>query len=275
MRVHRQRSGRWLPGMMGVLVAGLVVSAAASGQCSRAMQVPVASVGLSMIVADGEIAGVYADVLRGIAGCDFVFSGVPRARLEAMFEAGRADLLIPASRTRRRDEHGFFVPLVQARATLISMNAERAPIRSLQELRERRELRVALVRGYDYGDAYQSLVKDLRTQGRLFLDVDPASVARMLNGGMVDLTIMTPSIMVGALHAEPRLSFLLDRLRYEPVDDLPWTESGAYISKKSVSEPDREVLREALDKAAKTGMVWKTFQRYYPPGSLTESIKPR
>jgi polar amino acid transport system substrate-binding protein len=275
MKVRLQRSGPWHSGLVGLLVAGLVASTAAAGQCSRAMQVPVAPVGLSMIVADGEIGGVYADVLRGISGCDFVFAGVPRARLEAMFEAGRADLLIPASRSPRRDEHGVFVPLAQARATLISMNAERAPIRSLQELRERRDLRVALVRGYDFGDAYHSLVKDLRAQGRLFLDVDPISVARMLNGGMADLTIMAPSIMVGALHADPRLSFLLDRLRYEPVDELPWTDSGAYISKKTVSESDRAVLREALDQAARTGMVWKAFQRYYPAGSLTDSIKPR
>lgn len=253
----------------------LSLSGAALADCSRVLQVPVAPLGQSIIVADDGVSGVYIDVLRGIPGCNFLFTPVPRARQEAMFEGGRADLLIPAARTPRRDEYGFFVPLAYVRATLISLNTERAPLRSLQELRERRELRVALVRGFDYGEAYQALIKDLRAQGRLFLDVDPVSVARMLHGGLADVTIMAPSILVGALHADPRARPLLDRLRYEPVDELPWTDSGVYISKTAVSEPDRALLREALEKSARSGALWKVFQRYYPAGSLTDSVKPR
>lgn len=259
--------------LLWTLALGLSTQSLAD--CSRAMRVPAAPVGLSMVVSDEGVGGVYADVLNGIAGCHFLFTPVPRARQEAMFENGRADLLIPASRTSRRDEFGFFVPLVHARATLISLNSERAPVRSLQELRERRELRVALVRGFDYGEAYQALVKDLRAQRRLFLDVDPASVARMLQAGLADITIMAPSTLVGALHADARVKPLLERLRYEPVDELPWVDSGAYISKTSVSAQDRAVLHEALEKAARSGAVWKVFQRYYPAGSLTDSIKPR
>ncbi|WP_349744068.1 substrate-binding periplasmic protein [Roseateles cavernae] len=253
----------------------LGLSTPSLADCSRAMQVPAAPVGLSMIVSDEGIGGVYHDVLNGISGCNFLFTPVPRARLEAMFENGRADLLIPAARTPRRDEFGVFVPLIYARATLISLNAERAPVRSLQELRERKELRVALVRGFDYGDAYQALIKDLRAQGRLFLDVDPVSVGRMLQAGLADITIMAPSILVGALLADTRFKPLIERLRYEPVDELPWVDSGAYISRTSVSEQDRAVLREALEKASRSGIVWKTFQRYYPVGSLADSIKPR
>ncbi len=247
----------------------------AQAQCSRTMRAPVAPVGLSVIVSDEQVSGVYPDLLRGLPGCDFLFTPVPRARLEAMFESGHADVLIPASRTQRRDKWGFFVPLIYSRATVISLGGERAPVRSLQDLRERRQLRVALVRGFDFGEPYQALVKDLRAQGRLSFDVDAVGVARMLNGGLADVTIMAPSIFVGALHGDERVRFLIDRVRYEALDELPWSDSGAYISKTAVSEQDRAVLAEALDRAAKSGAVWKAFQSYYPRGSLTDSIKPR
>jgi polar amino acid transport system substrate-binding protein len=76
-----------------------------------------------------------------------------------MFEAGKADLLIPASSTPRRDQHGLFIPMLGNRPLLISLQGTRAPINTMQDLIERRELRVALVRGYDYGASYQALAR--------------------------------------------------------------------------------------------------------------------
>lgn len=245
--------------------------------CSRLIETPLAAVGLSVTV-DGRLAGgVYPELLRGFAkeGCEFTFNVVPRARQEVMFEAGKADLLIPASRSVRRDQFGLFVPLIFVRATLISLRSERPAITSLDELRERKDLRVALVRGFDYGDAYRSLLSTLREQRRLSLEVDALAVARSLAAGMSDLTIMAPSILVGAISAEPRYQALLERLRYEPVEELPWADSGAYLSKAGLNASDRETLRELLERSAKSGEVWKAFQRNYPAGSLDGSIRPR
>lgn len=259
-------------------LAGVLAALAwgpAAAQCSRALQVPVAPLGLSVTVSDDGIGGVYPEILRGMAGCEVVFTVVPRARQEAMFEAGRSDLLVPASKTPRRDEWGHFVPLIQARATLVSLAGERAPLRSLQELRERRELRVAVVRGFDYGEAYQALLTDLRAQGRLATEADATSVGRLLAAGMADLTIMAPSILIGALHGDARVRPLLERLRVEPVEELPWTDSGLYVSRSAVSEADRLALSAALDRSARGGAVWRAFLRHYPPGSLSESIRPR
>jgi len=256
----------------------LAASVATHAQCSRVINVPVSPTGLSVTVGPDGVGGVYPDILRsGSAkeGCSFAFSVVPRARQEVMFETGKADLLIPASRTPRRDEHGIFVPLIYNRATLISMASERPALRNALELLERRELRVALVRGYDYGDAYQELVRELGKQGRLAFDVDANSIARKLAAGMADVTIMAPSILVGAMVGDARIEHLIDKLRYEPLPELPWGDSGAYISKTAVNLEDRAALRELLEGAAKSGALWKTFLRYYPPGSLKDSIRPR
>ncbi len=264
----------------GLLAAtALVLPAWGVAGCSRTINVPMAPIGLSVFVAsDNSLSGVYPDVLRAIVareGCNFEFSLVPRARLDVMFESGRADLLIPASRSPSRDDYGIFVPLVYSRATLISMSMDRPAIQSAQELLERRELKVGVVRGFDFGTAYQSLVKSLTEQGRLVQEVDAASVARLMQSGAVDLTIMAPSILVGAIQVDPKLAKLMVKLRYEPIDELPWGDSGAYISKKAMSEADINTLRDALERAARSGAVWKAFQRYYPANALVGSIRAR
>jgi polar amino acid transport system substrate-binding protein len=265
-----------LSSVLGLL--SLTASLLVHAQCSRVINAPVSPTGLSVTVGADGFGGVYPDVLRIVGakeGCSFAFSAVPRARQEVMFETGKADLLIPAGKTPRRDEFGIFVPLIYTRATLISMASERPVVRSAQELLERGELRVALVRGYDYGEAYQELVRELGKQGRLAFDVDANSIARKLAAGMADVTIMTPSILVGAMVGDARVEPLTEKLRYEPLPELPWSDSGAYISKTAVNPEDRATLRELLEGATKSGALWKAFLRYYPPGSLKDSIKPR
>lgn len=258
------------------LLASLPGIAAAG--CSRNIVVPIAPIGLSVFVAaDNTISGVYPELLRNVGlkeGCAFELSLVPRARLDLLYESGRADLLIPASRTPSRDEFGIFVPLIQSRATLISVASDRLVIRNAQELIDRHEIKVGLVRGFDFGPAYQSLVKELTRQGRVVLDVDAASVARTLQSGAIDMTIMAPSILVGAMQADPKAAGLLEKLRSEPIDELPWGDSGVYIS-KSVGEADKAALKDMLERAGKSGVVWKAFQRFYPANALTGSIRAR
>lgn len=262
-----------------ILFAGLAAfSAPTLAGCSRVINVPVAPTGRSVIVNGEQIDGIYPDILRSLMekdNCKFALSAVPRARMELMFETGRADLLIPASRTPRRDELGIFVPMIYNRATLISIESNRPTITSLQDLLDKKDLKVALVRGYDYGTAYQDLIKELTRQGRLYLDTDPVSVARLLKAGISDVTIMAPSILAGAIMEDGRVQDMLDKLRFEPIPELPWGDSGAYISKKSLNMEDSAALKDMLEQVAKSGVVWKSFQRYYPAHVLKEGIRPR
>ena len=263
---------------LGLLSLASVVAEAAHAACSRPMQVPLAPVGLSVLLPPlGQPTGVYPELLRQVGeadGCAFAMSTVPRARQELMFEKGQSDLLVPASRTPRRDEFGDFVPLIQARAMLISLQSERVLPASLKALSAAAELRVVLVRGFDYGDAYQGLLKELTRQGRLRLEADPVSVARVLDAGGADLTLMAPSILVSALHADERVSHLLGRLRLGSVEELNWNDSGIYLSRATLSDPDRRHLREALERAARGGIVWKLFRQFYPAGSMDGSLRP-
>jgi len=259
------------------IALGLGLAPVAHATCSRVINVPVSPTGQSVIVEGDAIKGIYPDLLRGLDdkdGCKVVLTAVPRARLEVLFETGRADLLIPATKTPKRDALGSFIPLIRNRAMLITLRTGRASIKSIAELLERPGLKVALVRGFDYGAAYQELVTTLGQQGRLVQEVDAVSVARLLKSGAADATIMAPSILAGALQDDERVSDLLDKLQFEALRELPWGESGVYLSNSTLSAPDKAALRAALERAARSGVVWRGFQQYYAPAVLSGSIAP-
>jgi polar amino acid transport system substrate-binding protein len=256
----------------------LLVAPLAQAGCSRDIAVPVANTGASIVLDGSRITGIYPELLRSLGqkeGCHFLFSPVPRARLELMFETGKADVLVPATRTAARDASGIFVPMMRHRATLISVASNRPAITTGQELLERRDVRVAVVRGFDYGEAYQDLIRELNKQGRLFTEVDPTAVARLMNLGAVDMTIMGPTILAGVINREPRVSGLLEKLRLEPIPELPWQSSGIYVSRRSLSPEDQAALIDLLEKAAKSGAVLEAFQRYHRPDIFSESVRPR
>jgi polar amino acid transport system substrate-binding protein len=207
-------------------------------------------------------------------GCSFVFSSVPRARQEVLFRNGHADLLVPAVRLPVRDEAGVFVPLTSVRAQLISVDASRPAVHSLKELEARRDVRLVLVRGFDYGDNYQTLIAELKKQGRLSLEPDPDSIARVILSGAADATIMTAPIFSGAVQMDGRLRGLQDKLRYETLDDLPWTESGIYVSKRSLALEERTALLDLLDQVAKSGALWANIKNYEQLDALKDSVRP-
>jgi polar amino acid transport system substrate-binding protein len=258
------------------LVALSVLAGRANATCPRPLQVPVSTTGLSVILGPKDVSGIYPDFLRMVADkeqCKFVFIPMPRARQEMLFASGRADLLIPASRTPRRDAYGTFVPLIRSRAVLISIDQQHAPFTSLEDLIARTDVRVVLVRGFDYGTPYQQLIQTLTQQNRLVLEADAASVARLLKANPAYVTIMASTILLGVLPEDPRLAGLAEKLHFDAVDELPWGESGAYVSNSSLKPGEAAEVAKLLRRQAESGSVWKSFQAYYAPAVLKDSIK--
>jgi len=250
----------------------------AHAACSRVINAPVTALGFSVIVNGDSVTGIYPDIFRSLSSketCQFQFSAVPRARLEVMFENGQADILFPAIRTAKRDELGFFVPLIYTRATLISLQSARPVMHNQQELLEQKNLKVVVVRGFDYGEAYQTIIAELQKQGRLVVEADTVSAARVLKAGIADFSIMAPYIFAGAAQGDVRVEDIVDKLRFDPLPELPWSDSGIYLSKKSLSQDDRNALQEMMERAARSGVVWKGFLRYYKPEVLKEGNRPR
>ncbi|MBV8379508.1 MAG: transporter substrate-binding domain-containing protein [Paucibacter sp.] len=257
----------------------LALAGAAQAQCTRALKVPVAPIGLAVTVVDGQVGGIYPELLRAEAarvGCTIDFQVVPRARQEMLFATGQADLLMPARRSARRDAEGIFVLMIRSRAELMWLEPRQLPVHSVAELLQHDELRVGVVRGYDYDASYQTLMQQLAARKRLTEATDPSSLARMLDAGIVDLAVVTPLAVTGALRSDAKLRPLIERLHTEPAEELGWGESGAYVSPSAaLSEADRQLALQMLEHIGRSGAAWHAFQRYYPDSNLSESVRPR
>lgn len=134
---------------------------------------------------------------------------------------------------------------------------------------------MALVRGADYGAAYQALLAQLQQQGRVALEVDALGVARLLRAGLADVTIMTPSALFAALQTGVRARGQRVRLRIEPLDELAWHDSGVYISKLTVAPAERSRLAQLLRATYKSSAEWEQYKRAYPADVIAAGMRPR
>lgn len=259
-----------------LLASNVLAHLPAAAGCSRPIKVPVAATGQSVVIKGADVGGMFPDMLTLIgqrAGCTFTWSVVPRVRIERMFANGQADLLVAATEVERRDRHGLFIPMFETRPALISVDTARAPLRSIEQLLARRDLRVALVRGYDYGHAYRAMLATLQAQGRVYLQPDPQTVARMLASSLADVTIMPAGVFIAGTREDARTAQLHTRLRVEPLSELPWIRSGLYLSRTSLNEADRKLLAREIGATVKSGLWWQAMRSHYPREVLDGSTR--
>ncbi|MBV8501750.1 MAG: hypothetical protein JO006_08535 [Paucibacter sp.] len=260
-----------------ILMLQQLAAQAAPLSCRGPLHVPIAALGQSVTVQNGKVGGIYPDLLKYLGEGCVEYTVVPRARLQQLFDVGKADLLVPATRTLARDEIGVFVPMTLSRPVLISLaTQDRAPVRNQAELLERREMRVAVVRGFDFGPEYRQLVEALASQGRLVHASDVASVARMLDEGIAEATLMVGVTVLGTFQNDAKLRGLIPRLRSEPLPELPWVESGIYVSRHSgLSDKQLLAVVDQLEALSRSGRVWAAFLKRFPPAVLADSTRPR
>jgi polar amino acid transport system substrate-binding protein len=262
--------------IVAVLAAVLLPQPAAAG-CSRIIKVPASPTGQSVIVRGARVSGVIPDTLRELgakAGCTFEFPVMPRARMAFQFlESGQADVMVPASRSAERDLRATFVPMMKWKVELITLKARKITARSVRALLAQKKLRGVAVRSYVFGDEYNALLRQLEQERRIDYADDLAAVGRLLKAGRADFSVMAPSIFMSTLSEDPAARDLLPQLHYQPMDGLPMTESGAYVSRRSLPAADQQVLRGLLADSAK-GTLWRYFQQYYPPDMLRFAVVP-
>ena len=259
------------------LALPVLLAQPASAACSRPIKVPASPTGYSVIVQGDNVSGVIPDTLRALgarAGCTFDFPVMPRARMAYQFlESGEADVMVPASRSAERDQRATFVPMMKWKVELITLKASKVAAASVKDVLAQKRLRGVVVRSYVFGDEYNALLRQLEAEQRIYYANDLAAVGRMLKAGRAEFTVMTPALFQSTLMEDASMRGLLAELEYHALDGLPMTESGAYVSRRSLHEGDQSVLQALLADSAR-GTLWRYFQQYYPPEMLKFAVVP-
>ncbi|MES2126449.1 MAG: transporter substrate-binding domain-containing protein [Pseudomonadota bacterium] len=263
--------------MRALLLLLMLGAGAVRADCSRPLNVPAAPQSMSILpLKDGSVSGVVPEFYRALgkkAGCTFQFTIVPRARLEAMFSTGEADLLVTATKSPQRDKSGQFVPLFKYRATLVSLRPMGTPIRTMEDLAARDKLRVCVVRGFDYGEPYRKLLAALEKEKRLCQAPDPRQVLRMIHANLADVTILLPSSAFATAREDNVLASSADKLHFDALDQLPWQDAGVYVSTKSLTPSDQATLLKVLRADGTSDAIMQAYESIFPDKLLKISAR--
>ena len=215
------------------MLVGLLGAGDALALCDQTLHTPVAALANTVRQEGEQVLGFWPELLHSVGPvCRFEFSVVPRARLELLYELGQVPVMLAAVRTERRDGFGEFVPLLETRPALLSLDLERPALRHLRELVPPR--RVAVVRGLDFGLRYRQALDSWRREGQLVVEADIPGVLRALQAGLADYAVLLPAHAHALAQREARFAELGVRLRTEFLDDLPWQATGVYLSHRAL-----------------------------------------
>ncbi|GAB3252177.1 substrate-binding periplasmic protein [Chitinimonas naiadis] len=219
-----------------------------------------------LIDSSHRVSGVIADFLDRVSaesGCRFDYLIMPRVRSFPEMRQGKVDVVASAIRTSERDQLGQFLPTLRAPIVLITLS-NRVPASMALPLLAQGKLMINVVRGHDYGPAYQQLLQTLRSQGRLEEVDSPETVAKKLAVGRADGTITLGVVMADVAPQQG----LGDKLQLQPIETIPAVVSGFYLSNSRLSDTDRWWLASALKAGIRDGEFWRLYRKRYPTWAL-------
>lgn len=243
----------------------------AQAACSRPIVIPAGPLG-RLITTDANgviVGGIYPDLLRARgsrAGCEFVFTVVPRVRADLVMRQGDGDMLLEAVRSPDRDEWGNFVPMLGSAWVLIGIGSGTPP-HSVQELLDAPNLKFNAVRGYNGGPAYLQMIAELERRGALEYVKDARTVVRKMQAGRAEYTVMASSTFLSALADEGGRASFGDRLHFSRLDGIPSVAIGVYLSKR-LPAGDAAQLTTMLQAIRDSGDLMAALRQNFSPDEM-------
>lgn len=224
----------------------LVFGQGANAACSRPVKVAFSEISPDMTLSSsGQHGGVAVEFFKELAlrtGCTFTYVDVPRARAWYMLSNKLIDIVPAAIQNPERDDVGiYFDHVVLEPVSLILLMSKPVTIASSQEVIDS-GLRLAVVRGHNYGPHFATLIANPALGERLAQVKDPQTLARMLKAGRVDAVITMASIFTDAAKEQG----LTDQVYTRTLKDLDWGSTGMYLSNSRLPAEDVATLSAAI-----------------------------
>lgn len=235
-----------------------LASAGARAGCAKELSVGVSELGFGAYLEDGRWQGLIPDLIAELArrsGCTLKLSARPRARVLLEFEQGRLDIVTSAMQAAERDRFGHFLPYAYAELDLIVVGVK--PPRSLEELRQRPELKLGTVRGVRVGRLKEAIDSMLASRQAEY-SPDFENLAAKLAAGRLQAAII-PSV----IHAKMRRDGLLPARAV--VVKLPEGRPeviGLYLSRANITPADVQLLQRELEAMRREGWVQASYVRH-------------
>ncbi|MBV6320069.1 substrate-binding periplasmic protein [Duganella violaceipulchra] len=210
---------------------------------------------------DGGWTGIDKDVVDELGkrtGCRFLPSLESRVRIWTMLAGGKLDMSMSGIATPAREKFARFIPYFATRNYALLDQSVPASASTAEGFLAAREYKVAVVKSYKHGAAYDLWLDKLRAQGRVYEAADFPAVVRLLKIGRVHAILALPVSWVPILKREG-LSESVRVLDWAPREHLV---HGLIVSRERIPVATAERMAKAIESMRNDGTLLTIFKRH-------------
>ncbi len=248
--------------VLAACLVTLFIGPAAAQQC--ALRAGYDSYGVYAYTdAEGRAGGIDVDTIQAFArelGCRVSFEEMPWTRVLLAIETGELDLASSASMTEERLRFArFSIPYRQAEFAIYVRRGEsgRFALDGLQDI-PKAGLRLGIVTGYYYGDAFDALMTDQSFAAM----VDPAAdyetnIRKLLHDRIDGFMVDDVGVMISVMR---RLG-VKDQMERHPLP-LPGDDLHFMFSRKTVDARRVEEINRVLERMQRDGRLQEIMRTH-------------
>ncbi|XLZ73065.1 transporter substrate-binding domain-containing protein [Massilia sp. SR12] len=204
--------------------------------------------------------GIDKDIVDELArrtGCELRMTRDSRIRIWTMLKEGTLDMTMSGIPTAERESFARFTPYLQARNMLLLRNDAARSATTLEQIAAQPELKVAVIKGFKHGAAYDAWLERLRKQGRVYEAPDYATLVRLFQHGRVQ-AILQLSNNIDALQRNTGLAGSFRVLDLVPRENV----AAALVISRQVAEAHAARLEQALRAMREDGTIKAILERH-------------
>ncbi len=209
-----------------------------------------------------ELRGIDKDLIDALArrsGCVLQTRVESRSRIWQQLSSGRLDITVSGIPTPEREQFALFLPYLFTRNHALIRRGMAASAGTPAQLLVNSSLRVAAVRGFNYGPRIDAWLTELRAQDRVDEVADFPTAFKVLMAGRVAMMFAHPMVI------EPWRKQMLSEhvlLDWAPEDTVA---AGLVLSRSRVSAADQSLLRRHLDAMMVDGELDQIMRHHLGP----------
>lgn len=211
--------------------------------------------------ADGRYAGIDQDILDALSlrtNCQFKVRIESQARIWSQLREGNLDMSMSGIRTVEREEWARSIPYFSTRNYALLDTTLTAQEQTPAGFLANKNLRMAVIKGFQHGRLYNDFITSLRHQNRIYEVADFPSLIKLLQAKRVQAILLIPTSYLDLSRQKqlPQTSTLKD---WYPNDAVL---AGLFLSRKTMPQKTAQVLEEGINSMYSDGSLERIFARY-------------
>ncbi len=206
------------------------------------------------------------DEVKNRGGYSIDYIERPRARIWKELKEGTLAMTVSGIQNAERDTFAYFIPYIAQKNMALVINPA---YQHIEQVLQSRNARIAVVRGFKHGAAYDRLIEHIATYGGVQEMPTVRNLFLLLKARRVDMIVSLPVFYNKEL-AELALDSPIHIQDWAP--DSPAILHHLVLSRSHFSEQEYRTMAAIIEEMRKDGTLRRIFARYLSGRELDEAL---